>query len=60
MSRSAVNSGTFAGGLRFNAIFYKDIITRTGRFVKYKITKNYKIIYIILLVCFKPVNIAAT
>lgn len=56
MLRSAVNSGTFAGGLRFNAIFYNVIITRTMRFVKYKITKNYKNIYIILLVSFKKVN----
>ena len=47
MSRSAVNSGTFAGGTRFNAIFYKVIITPYITFVKYKITKNYKIIYII-------------
>ena len=47
MSRSAVNSGTFAGGLRFNAIFYNVIIAHTSRFVKYKITKYYKIIYII-------------
>lgn len=57
MLRSAVNSGTFAGGLRFNAIFYKVIITPTCRFVKYKITKNYKIIYIILRVDFKEVNL---
>ena len=56
MLRSAVNSGTFAGGLRFNAIFYNVIITRICHFVKYKITKNYKIIYIILLIDFKKVN----
>ena len=47
MTRSAVNSGTFAGGFRFNAIFYKLIIAPTTRFVKRKITKYYKIIYII-------------
>ena len=52
-------SGTFAGGARFNAIFYKLIITRSFCFVKYKITKNYKNIYIILRKdCSRPVYLS--